>query len=100
MASDKLKQFVLENFNWGDDSISEDDLVTEVVIMYRTVKMTGDTPAIPERVDFVSSDNCAFTTAVAMVEWTSARLGHFMEKVIFAEEQADEEDEDGEEQGI
>lgn len=94
MAEDKLKQFLLDNFKWEGQHIGDDDMVADVVIMYRTVTLTGDTAFIPERIDFVPSAGCAFSTVVAMIEWNAARLGHFMEKVIAAE---DEEEEDGEE---
>lgn len=71
----KLKEFILENCDWekyDDNDLDDDDLVTEVVIMYRTVKLTDEDP-LPEAFGYFTNKGCSFAMARGIVDCVDDR---------------------------
>lgn len=91
MASEKLRRFLEENFNW-DDEEDADHIVTEAVIIYRRVSVIAEGDELPEIVDYVSSRSCAFTMAVGMVYQVQCSWDYEFIKKLDGDEDDGEED--------
>lgn len=93
MASEKIREFILENFKWGEgeqNQIADDEVITEAIIMYRKVRVTTEEDGLPERCDYLRSRGCSFVMALGVVQMVTGEWEYKIIRDIY------EEDEDGE----
>lgn len=93
----KLRDFVLENVPLDNAAVADDELVTEVVIMYRVVKL-ADSLHLPERYDVTTSAGCSLAMARGISDCINDLWGVMMAEIYDEDRHHlhdDEEDEDG-----
>lgn len=76
----KLRDFVNDNVPLDRANISEDELITEVVIMYRVVKL-ADCPHLPERYDVTTSAGCSLAMARGISDCINDLWGVMMAEI-------------------